>query len=112
MHKFQRYISSFLLSVFLLVILPTPFLHDIFADHTDEKDNYCHFYHRDLGKHIEQQEYHCDLFKTQTPLYDAVKTNFDFSSPFSLITEYRAGAISTPCHSLFCILPARAPPVA
>ncbi|HWY38723.1 MAG TPA: hypothetical protein VNY73_09205 [Bacteroidia bacterium] len=112
MRKFQRYISFFLLSVFLLVILPTPFLHDIFSDHADQKDNYCHFYHKDLGKHIEEQEHHCDLFKTQTPLYDAVKANFDLSLPLSLVTEYKVGTVRPHYHSLFCILPARAPPVA
>lgn len=108
----KRYISILLLTVFAIAVLPAPALHEWFADHTDAAENHCRFYHKDLGCHIEKQQEHCDLFKTQTPLYDAAKVQPDLGLFCIVEHAYHSGPVSclrfSPAHHL----PSRAPPVA
>jgi len=112
MQKWRKALAAFLLTVFSVVALPAPVLHELFANHTDVADNHCRYYHKDLGRHVEEQQTHCDIFKTNTPLYDAVNITHDLTGYVTVVTSYRSGALtalplSSPIH-----LPARAPPVA
>jgi len=110
--KTKKYTAIFLLAIFGFAMLPTSLLHEFFADHTDAADNHCHFYHKDLGRHVEEKETHCDAFKANTPLYDALKIEHDFSLSVTFVSEYKASAVSAYSFSTPLHLPARAPPVA
>jgi hypothetical protein len=112
MKKWRKALAAFLLAVFSVVALPAPVLHELFANHTDVADNHCRYYHKDLGRHIEEQQTHCDIFKANTPLYDAVTVSQEFTFYTTVITYYKAAqpaalSLSAPLH-----LPARAPPAA
>ncbi len=112
MQRWKKPISLFLLAVFSLVVLPASLVHEFFADHKDAQENHCRFYHKDLGRHVEQQEEHCAIFKTDTPLYDAVKISHTFKISLVVISEYKTVEISTYSFSKPLNLPARAPPLA
>ncbi|MGZ4027701.1 MAG: hypothetical protein ACXVP6_02330 [Bacteroidia bacterium] len=100
-----------MLSVFILAVIPAPLFHEVFANHTDVAENHCRFYHKDLGTHLEEQQDHCDVFKANTTLYDAVKFNPVLSSPLTLISSYKQGIRVSYTTSRSIKLPARAPPV-
>jgi hypothetical protein len=55
--------------VFSLAILPTHTLHEWFADHEDTEHNFCEKYHSHLGIHVEKTHTHCEILKTNTPVY-------------------------------------------
>lgn len=110
--RIKKHISIFLLAVFSLVVIPAPFLHELFADHQDAADNHCRYYHKDLGRHVEQQENHCDIFKADTPIYDALKIEHDLTRTLTLVSVYISGTVSSFLFSLTPHLPARAPPIA
>jgi hypothetical protein len=112
MNRLKKHIAGFLLLVFTLGVIPAPLFHDLFADHTDEAENHCHYYHKDLGRHIEQQQSHCDVFKANTPLYDALKVDQDLTPDLILISPYKTGETSVYFFSTPLDLPARAPPIA
>ena len=98
--------------VFGLASFPAPVLHDIFADHTDAANNHCQYYHKDLGCHIEEQQEHCDVFKANTPLYDALKVCQDFRVYVSVVSLYKGEEISPLYATKPLNLPSRAPPTA
>lgn len=112
MQQFKKHISCFLLLVFTLAVIPAPLLHQLFANHTDAVDNHCNYYHKDLGTHFEEQQNHCDVFKTLTPLYDAVKVSQDFTLSLLLISEYKSSEIFSYSLAKSIQLPSRAPPLA
>lgn len=104
--------AGFLILVMGFISLPAPLLHAFFADHTDAVDNHCRYYHKDLGCHVEEQQDHCDIFRTHTPLYDAVKINYDLQVYETAVSIYKACEISAFSFGVPLNLPARAPPVA
>jgi hypothetical protein len=108
----RKYTATLLLLVFSYTVIPTPLFHSLFAGHTDTCENYCDYYHKNAGTHIEGSQTHCDIFKTITPLYDAVVLNHDFIISALVISEYKTGEVITSSSSALPILPARAPPVA
>lgn len=112
MRRLKQYISVFLLLVLGFASLPAPLLHKVFANHTDVEENHCHYYHKDLGCHLEEKQEHCDIFKANTPLYDAVKINHDFTSFALVVSEFKIPEINLISFSHSCNIPARAPPVA
>jgi hypothetical protein len=112
MQKCKKHISYFLLTVFILAVIPAPIFHELFANHTDEAENHCNFYHKNLGRHVEQQQNHCDVFKANTPLYDALQIDQDLAVGLTLISLYKGGEISSYAFSSPIDLPARAPPAA
>ena len=108
--KLKRNISLLLLAIIAFATMPAPLLHDLLADHTDAAENHCRYYHKDLGCHVEEQQEHCHVFKTQTPLYDAVKVApelklFENKAPAYIIASLNAVPFSAPLG-----LPARGPP--
>jgi hypothetical protein len=110
--KIKKHIAVFLLLVFSLVALPPSILHDTFANHTDRVDNYCDFYHKDLGTHVESAHTTCDIFKTNTPVYD-VLTLVSSISVFRVVTShYNIAEVSSVSQKTKINLPARAPPIA
>jgi len=111
-NRFKKHISIFLLSVLGFATIPTPLFHTLFADHTDAAENHCQYYHKELGRHIEEQQDHCDVFKAITPLYDAVKVNYDLKVYETLVQVYKVTEVSSIAFSAPLNLPARAPPVA
>jgi hypothetical protein len=111
-NKLKQYISCFLLLVLGFTSLPAPLLHKVFANHTDAEENHCHYYHKALGTHVEEQQDHCEIFKANTPLYDAIKIYHDFTSFAIVVSEYKIPEISIASFSTPLNLPARAPPVA
>ena len=112
MQKIKKHIAILLLLVFSLVALPPSLWHSAFANHTDTTDNYCDYYHKDLGTHIESSHTSCDIFKTNTPVYDALKV-LNAASVFRVvISQYKEVSILTYSHNSNISLPARAPPIA
>jgi len=99
------------LAVFSLAVIPAPLLHELFAAHTDVADNHCKFYHKGLGRHIEEKQNHCDIFKADTPVYDALKVSSEFSLSLIVISEYKSSEIFSYSFAKSLRLPARAPPV-
>jgi len=112
MERLKKQISLFLLLVFGLASFPAPVLHDLLADHTDAADNHCRYYHKDLGRHIEEQQEHCDVFKTNTPLYDALKVQNDIKLYVCVISAYTGSEIAPLYATKPLNLPSRAPPTA
>ena len=111
MQKIKKYIASFLLLVFSLVALPPSVLHNAFANHTDTVDNYCDFYHKDLGTHVESSHTSCDVFKTNTPVYDALAIQPSGSIFRVVISQLKLTEVSSVSCTLKISLPARAPPI-
>ncbi|MBS1646931.1 MAG: hypothetical protein JST67_06285 [Bacteroidetes bacterium] len=70
--RLKKPISIFLLWVFCFVAAPPALWHHFFSHHADTEANYCRFYHKDLGTHIENTHRACAILKTQTPLYDVL----------------------------------------
>lgn len=112
MGKAKRHIAIFLLAVFSVVMLPTSLWHTAFANHTDIADNYCDFYHKDLGTHLENSHTSCDIFKTNTPVYDALKVLNTFAVFRVVISQYKTDEVSSTSYTTKIDLPARAPPIA
>ncbi|MEO8760085.1 MAG: hypothetical protein ABI448_04290 [Bacteroidia bacterium] len=112
MQKIKKHITLFLLLVFSLVALPPSVLHSAFANHTDTADNYCHYYHKDLGTHIECSHTSCDIFKANTPIYDALKVLHTLFVFRVVISQYKIAEVSAASHTAKISLPARAPPIA
>ncbi len=112
MQKAKKHIAVFLLLVFSFVALPPSLLHKAFANHTDTADNYCDYYHKDLGTHIEGSHTSCDIFKTNTPVYDALKVLNTLSAFRVVISHYKIAEVSTTSYTSKISLPARAPPIA
>gem|GEM_PF-1216313 len=110
--KIKKHISIFLLLVFSLVALPPSVLHNAFANHTDTADNYCDYFHKDLGTHIESTHTSCDIFKTNTPVYDALTVALTVSVFRIVISQYKISEVSSVSYTSKINLPARAPPIA
>ena len=108
----KKHIALFLLLVFSLVALPPSVLHSAFANHTDTVDNYCDYYHKDLGIHVESSHTSCDIFKTNTPVYDALKVLHTLSVFRIVVSEYKIAEVFSTSYSPKIGLPARAPPIA
>ena len=113
MNKLKKHIAGFLLIIFTSgIIIPAPLFHHLFANHNDAADNHCQYYHKDLGRHLEEKENHCDVFKANTPLYDALKINQDFNVSVTYVSPSKVREIKGYSFSIAGNLPARAPPVA
>jgi hypothetical protein len=110
--KIKKHIAIFLLLVFSLVALPPSVLHSAFADHTDTADNYCDFYHKDLGTHVESSHTSCDIFKTNTPVYDVLTVQYTVSVFRVVVSQHKIAEVSSVSHKVKISLPARAPPIA
>ncbi len=109
MQKFKRYIAFFLLLVFSWVILPASLSHKIFADHEDTD---CHFDHNSKTASVETTHTHCDVFKTNTPVYDTPELAVFKKAELVLVSELLAKFESSYFHLAQTQLPARAPPLA
>ena len=112
MSGWKKHLSIFLLSVFCLALIPAPAFHSLFADHEDASANHCKFYHKELGRHLEEKETYCDLFQFNTPLYDAVGISNHFTRFAELSCRYTPAQISTRPLATLISLPLRAPPAA
>ncbi|HKC68883.1 MAG TPA: hypothetical protein VKG26_11685 [Bacteroidia bacterium] len=112
MQKIKKHIAAFLLLVFSLVALPPTLWHNALANHTDTADNYCDVYHKDLGTHIENPHTSCDIFKTNTPVYDALTVLHTISVFRVVISQHKIAQVSSVYHKTKISLPARAPPIA
>ncbi len=109
MQKFKRYTAFFLLLVFSWVILPASLSHEIFADHEDTD---CHFDHNSNTASVETTHTHCDVFKTNTPVYDSPELAVFKKAELVLVSELLAKFENSYFHLAQTQLPARAPPVA
>ena len=112
MQKIKKHIAVFLLLVFSLVALPPSVWHNAFANHVDTADNYCDYFHKDLGTHIENAHTSCDVFKTHTPIYHALKVLHTLSVFRVVISQYKIAEVFSASHTSKISLPARAPPIA
>ena len=112
MQKIKKHIAIFLLLVFSLIALPPSVLHNAFANHTDTADNYCDYYHKDLGTHIESSHTSCGIFKTNTPIYDALTVPNTISVFRVVSSQYKIADVSSVSYTPQISLPARAPPTA
>ena len=112
MQKIKNHIAVFLLLVFSLVALPPSVLHNVFANHTDTADNHCDYFHKDLGTHVESAHTSCDIFKTNTPVYDALQVLHTVSIFRIVLSQYKITDVSSASHTSKISLPARAPPIA
>jgi hypothetical protein len=110
--KIKKHIAVFLLLVFSLVALPPSVLHNAFANHIDTADNYCDYFHKDLGTHVESSHTSCDIFKTNTPVYNALQVLHTLSVFRIVISQYNIVDASSASHTSKISLPARAPPIA
>ena len=112
MQKLKKHIAVFLLLVFSLASAPPALWHKAFANHVDTEDNYCDFYHKDLGTHVEGSHTSCDILKTQTLLYDALNVENTVSVFRIIISQHTISNFSADFSSFEIRLPARAPPIA
>lgn len=112
MQRFKTYTSVFLLSVFLWIQFPPSLLHAAFANHRDTDDTECHLFHHSLGTHIEQEHVHCDIFKTNSPLYDSPRLTQAVKIIMVLLAEYQPATTGTYRHTYRVTLPPRGPPTA
>jgi len=106
----KKYIATLLLFVFSYSILPASLFHSLFADHTDTEDNYCNYYHKDIGTHLEEKQVHCEILKVVTPLYDAVKVNHHIDAFLTVISTCKDFRISSYAFETPLNLPSRGPP--
>ena len=107
MQKIKKHISCFLLLVFSWVLIPASLSHEIFADHIDTD---CHSDHLLKSTQVESIHTHCDVFKTNTPLYD-VPELICFSVPETILSiELNPKIKNSYFHLAQLILPTRAPP--
>ena len=84
MKQCKAYISVFLLLVFTWVVLPAAFVHEVFADHQDTE---ClpEDHHKHEATHVEALHKHCDVFRTNVPVYDAPALTV-FEKPIPVLT--------------------------
>jgi hypothetical protein len=68
MKSCKKYTALFLLLVFAWALLPGPLLHEFFADHHDTA---CELQHDSSTAQVEATHTHCDIFTTNSPVYDA-----------------------------------------
>jgi hypothetical protein len=108
--KIKKYIAGFLLLVFSLVALPPSMLHNTFANHTDTEDNYCNYFHKDLGTHVEGTHTSCDIFKTNTPIYDVLTIYHSVSVFRVVISQHKIAEVFSTSRTPKISLPVRAPP--
>lgn len=108
MQKIKKHIAFFLLLVFSWVLLPASIVHEVFADHIDTD---CHDSHSNSATQIESIHTHCDIFETNTPLYDIPQLTVCVKPESILILKYKTKIQSTYFHLAQLILPTRAPPV-
>ena len=97
--KVKRHIAIFLLAVFSIAMAPPSLWHKAFAN-------------KDLGTHIESSHTSCDIFKTNTPVYDALKVLNTLSTFRVVISQYKIDEVSSTSYTTKISLPARAPPIA
>lgn len=109
MQKIKKHIAFFLLLVFGWVLLPASIVHEAFADHTDTD---CHFDHNASAASVESTHTHCDIFKTNAPLYDIPQLAVCTIPQPVIISELLAKFENSYFHLTGLILPTRAPPTA
>ena len=104
----KKYISVFLLLVFTWVILPPSFVHECFANHQDTE---CLPDHDHESAHVESLHKHCDIFKTNTPLYDIPQLTV-FEKPVrKLVAEVYTGSRPVYFSTAHCAYGSRGPPL-
>ena len=108
MQKIKKHIAFFLLLVFSWVLLPGSLTHEIFADHTDTD---CQLDHHTSGPQIESIHTHCDIFETQTPVYEIPQLISCSKPEIILLNEIEQKNTSSYFHLAQISLPARAPPL-
>jgi hypothetical protein len=108
MQKLKKHIAFFLFLVFSWVLLPASLSHEIFADHTDTD---CHADHLTSGAQIESIHTHCDIFETNTPVYDIPQLVICSKPQTVILSEFKPEFKTTYFHLAQLILPTRAPPV-
>jgi len=90
--------------------LPTHTLHELFADHEDTEHGYCAKYHSHLGTHFEKQHSHCEILKTNTPVYNSpdfvILENTEAIFICEINTDYKSGYFN----QNYLSVPARGPP--
>jgi hypothetical protein len=64
----QKFIASSLLFVFAWAVLPVHTIHELFADHSDTDSVYCVASNAPGGQ-VEQKHVHCEILKTNSPVY-------------------------------------------
>jgi hypothetical protein len=64
----QKFIAFSLLVVFAWAVLPMHTIHQIFADHNDTDPAYC-IAGDAPGGQVEQKHVHCEILKTNSPVY-------------------------------------------
>jgi hypothetical protein len=106
---FKRHIAFFLLLVFNWVLLPASLSHEIFADHEDTD---CHFDHTTTTTSVESIHTHCDVFQTNTPVYDIPELAIFKKAELILANELLAKFENSYFHLSQTLLPSRAPPLA
>jgi hypothetical protein len=109
LNKLKQYIAAFLVSVFAWVLLPAPMVHELFADHEDTAHDFCKT-HGHTGLHIEEKHTHCEILKTNTPVYNTpVFVSFQ-TSEVVLISEINTVSQSGYYTTSYVSIPARGPP--
>ena len=107
MQKSKKPIAFFLLLVFSWVLMPAELTHEIFADHTDTD---CHADHSTANAQVESIHTHCDIFETNTPIYDIPELAVFEKAEIILVNELLTKFESSYFHLAQLILPTRAPP--
>jgi len=108
MQKSKKHIAFFLLLVFSWVLMPAELTHEIFADHTDTD---CHANHSALSAQVETIHTHCDIFETNTPVYDIPELTVFKKAELILVNELLTKFENSYFHLSQTQIPARAPPV-
>jgi hypothetical protein len=105
---YKKYLSVFLLFVFSWLLLPPVLLHRIFANH---HDTVCDLKHRHSVTTVEALHIHCDIFTTNTPVYDAPELAALAKPIRVLIAELACKIHFLYLQATLNLLPARAPPL-
>ncbi|MEI8137470.1 MAG: hypothetical protein WCH21_09130 [Bacteroidota bacterium] len=108
MQKIKKHIAFLLLLIFSWVLLPASIIHEVFADHIDTD---CHADHEKSGAQIESIHTHCDIFETNTTLYDIPQLVVCSKPQTVILSEFKPEFKTTYFHLTQLILPTRAPPV-
>jgi hypothetical protein len=91
-------------------MLPTHTMHNLFAHHEDTAHDYCATHHGHLGLHVEKKHTHCEILKTNTPVYDSPDLFVFEKTEAIIIAEVKSNYSSVHFNSLVFNIPARGPP--
>ena len=107
MKWYKKHISVFLLLALTWVLLPGAFVHELFANH---KDTVCEHDHSSDESNFESPHTHCDIFKTNSPIYDVPKLVSCVNPIQIIVAELRFKVQVSYFHLAQLKLPTRAPP--